>query len=183
MQGYGRKPVARLARPGAGAWMALGLFGLVSLWGLWGAAADHTDDPSAFDWLFSVVFLGIVVARWLTRFCVERLTPPTPRSEWWFNSGRAIEVGAALLLPGAACWLAFRIIRAHRRAGTQQFGLTALWALWALAGATGQAALLLNSSVALFAASLLNAAAIATLMWIEPKPNRQAGLAISTAPN
>ena len=66
--------------------------------------------------------------------------------------------------------LAFRIIRDHRRTGTHRFGLTVLWMLWALAGTTGQAALALNSSVALFAASLLNAAAIATLMWLEPKP-------------
>lgn len=180
MQGYGRKPVAPLARPGAGAWTALVLFGLVSWCGLWGAAVEHTDVPNGFDWLCSAAFLGIVVSRWLTRYCVERFAAPTPGSEGWFDSGRAIEVGAVLLLPGAACWLAFRIIRAHRRAGTHRLKLTTLWTLWALAGAAGQVALPLGSSVVLFTASLLNAAAIATLMWMETKPNRQVASRLAT---
>ena len=169
MQGYGGKPAAPLARPGAGAWAALTLFGLVSWWGLWGAAVEHTAVPNGFDWFCSAALLGTVVSRWLARYCVERLTAPTPRGQWWFNSGRAVEVGAALILPGAACWLAFRIIRAHRRAGTHRLGLSALWMLWALSGLTGQATL--GYPIALFTASLLNAAAIATLMCLESRPD------------
>ena len=171
MQGYGRKPVEPLARPGAGTWAALALFSLVSWWGLWGAAVEHTDVPNGFDWLCSMAFVGIAVSRWLARYGVERFTTSTSRSEWWFNSGRAIEVGAALLIPGAACWLAFRVILAHTRAGTRRFHLSVLWALWAVSGTTGPA--LLEHPVALFAACLLNAAAIATLMCLEPKPRHQ----------
>lgn len=168
MQGYGRKPVAPLTRPGVGTWAALALFGLVSWWGLWGAAVEHTDVPNGFDWICSAAVLGIAVSRWLTRYCVERLTARTPCSEWWFDSGRAVEVGAALLLPGAACWLAFRIILAQRRAGVRRSGRSALWMVWALSGLTGLATL--GYPVALFAASLFNAAAIAALMCLETRP-------------
>ena len=92
-----------------------------------------------------------------------------PNGFGWFNSGRAVEVGAALILPGAACRLAFRIIRAHRREETHRLGLSALWMLWALSGLIGQATL--GYPRALFTASLLNAAAIATLMCLESRPN------------
>jgi hypothetical protein len=73
-------------------------------------------------------------------------------------------------LYGAACWIAFRIVLAHARAGTHRFHLSALWALWALSGTTGLA--MFDFSVVLFAACLLNAAAIAALMLLEPKPDR-----------
>lgn len=166
MQGYGRKPVAPLTRPGAGTWTALALFSLVSWWGLYGAAVEHTDVPNNFDWLCSASLVGIAVSRWLSRYGAERLNASTPGNEWWFNSGRTIEVGIALLIPGAACWLALRIVLAHARAGTCRFRLSALWTLWALSGTTGLA--MLDHPMALFADCLLNAAAIAALMWLEP---------------
>ncbi|WP_034263717.1 hypothetical protein [Actinospica robiniae] len=154
-----------------GTWTALLLFGIVSWWGLWGTAVEHVDVPNGFDWLCSVSLVGIAVSRWLTRYGADRLNYTQPGRERWFNSGRAIEVGVVLLVPGAACWLAMKIIAAHRRAGTQRAVVSILWALWALSGAAGLATA--ANPAALFVASLINAAAIGTLMLLETKPGRQ----------
>lgn len=82
---------------------------------------------------------------------------------------------------GGACWLAVRAVLAQRRRATNRLGyssLWALWALWALAGTTGQVIFFwsgaLIASIVLFASCLLNAAAIAALMFLEPVSDHSA---------
>ncbi len=178
-------PVMPRARPGAGTWIALALFGLISWWLLWAAAIEPTNGPTGYDWVFTAALAGIVVSRWLARYAAERLGPPAPSGKGWFDSGSAIYVGAALLVPGSACWLILRIILAYHRQTTRGrsrrlcHALTALWASWALAGTTGQIILIwelmtgvsgtdVMPDIIFGAASLLNAASITALMCIEP---------------
>ena len=179
--------VAPLARPRVGTWVALALFGLCSWWGLWGATVEHTGVPNGFGWLLSASLLGVGVSRWLARYGAARLRKPLQPGTGWLDSGRAVDVGAVLLIPGAACWFALRVMRADdrrrgptRSQGAVQRGRTALWALWALAGTAGQAAMIwafatsvpsadLTPDIVLGAASLLNAAAIGMLMYTDSK--------------
>jgi len=184
--------VAPLARPRTGTWVAFVLFGLCSWWGLWAAAVEHTAVPNGFDWFFSASLVGIGVSRWLARYGAMRFRKPQRPGTGWLDSGRAVAVGAVLLIPGAAFWFALRVMladrrrRAVRRPGTAQRGRTALWALWALAGTAGQVVMIwamatndpstdLTPEILLGVASLLNAAAIATLMCIEPKADYLSG--------
>ena len=185
MSEHNRLSTATPTRPGAGTWVALALFGLISWWGLWGAAVEHTQVPNGFDWFFCAALAGIAVSRWLARYGAQQLTPGSTPGNGRLGSGSALYIGATLLLPGSACWLALRNMPARRREqpdgrpSPPRFARAALWALWALAGTTGQItmiwALMTNSpstdvtpDIILGAASLLNAASITVLMCVEP---------------
>lgn len=179
-------PVTALTRPGVGTWTALALVGLLSWWGLWGEVVEHTSIPNGFDLLISVALAGTAISRWLARYGAARLAPNPQPGRGWFDSGKALYVGAALLLPGSACWLALRSTlasrrkRSLRRTRTSSRELAVLWILWAIAGTTGQAVLIwsitmkasstdLTPDIIMQAAILLNVAAIAVLMCLEPK--------------
>jgi hypothetical protein len=172
MLGSGSKSVVPLSRPGTGTWAALAMFALVSWWGLYSAAVERTIAPNGFDWFASMVLAGIAVSRWLAGYGTERVTAAPPGKTGTFDSGDAVAVGIALVIPGGSCWLAARAVLAHRRGETNRRTCSALWMVWAVAGTTGQAIFIwtgaLTPSVVLFAASLLNVAAIAALMLLEP---------------
>lgn len=186
MLGRNDGSVAALTRPGPGTWTALALVGLVAGQGLWGEVVEHTSVPNGFGLLLSIALAGIAASRWLARYGAARLAPNPRPGSGWFDSGSALYVGAALLLPGSACRLALRSALADRsgrspdRTRKTRVGFAVLWTLWAAAGTTGQIVLLwalaahdpstdLTPDIVLQAAVLLNAAAIAALMCLEPK--------------
>ncbi|MBR7834138.1 hypothetical protein KDL01_12750 [Actinospica durhamensis] len=184
--------VAALARPGGGTWTALALVGLFAWWGLWGEAVEHTSVPNGFVLLFSLALAGIAVSRWLARYGAVRLVPSARAGAGWFDSGSALYVGVALLLPGSACWLALRSVRVGRlkrsagRTRETRLGLAALWMLWAVAGTAGQTVPLvwamasndpgtgLAPEIILQAGILLNVAAMGALMYLEPRADPSA---------
>jgi hypothetical protein len=186
MVDHGNTSVAALARPGGGTWTALALVVFFAWWGLWGEAVEHAGVPNGFDLFFSVALAGVAISRWLARYGAARLAPNARAGKGWFDSGNALYVGAALLLPGSACWLALRSVMAGRRkrsAGRTREtsrGLAALWILWAAAGTTGQTVSVwamsstdpstdLGPDIVLQAGVLLNVAAMAALMCLEPR--------------
>jgi hypothetical protein len=166
------EPAEPLRRPGAGTAVALAVFAFVSWWGLWSPAVEHTAAPNGFDWLASLALAGIAVSRWLARYGAERLIRTPPRKAGLFDSGDAFSIGFVLIVPGGACWFAVRAVLAQRRKARNRLGYSALWLLWALAGTTGQVIFPwsadLTPSIVFFAACMLNVAAIAALMFLEP---------------
>lgn len=179
-------PVAALTRPGAGTWTTLALVGFFSWWGLWGEGVEHASVPNGFDLFVSVSLAGIAISRWLARYGAARLAPNPQPGRGWFDSGEALYVGAALLLPGSACWFALRSALANRRKRSPRrtrktgLALATLWILWAIAGTAGQVVLILSITaqdsntdltpdIIVQAAILLNVAAMAALMYLEPK--------------
>jgi hypothetical protein len=164
----------------------LALVGFLSWSGLWGEGVEHTAVPNGFDLFAAVALAGIAISRWLARYGAARLVPKPQPGKGWFDSGKALYVGVALLLPGSACWLALRSTlasrhrRSPRRTPAMSRGLAALWTLWALAGTAGQFVLIwsiasrdpgtdLTPDIIMQAAILLNAASITALMCLEPK--------------
>jgi hypothetical protein len=192
MLDHDNTPVAALTRPGVGTWTALAPISLFSWWGLWGEGVEHASVPNGFDLFISVALAGIAISRWLAKYGAARLAPTPQPGKGWFDSGNALYVGAALLLPGSACWLALRTTLTNRRKRTSSPGLAALWMLWAIAGTAGQAVLIwpitthdpspdLTPDIIMQAAILLNVTAIAVLMCLEPKANPSAQREPTTA--